>query len=648
VYTAARGAARRLVPVRAGTHVESVAVPRILLAEGHAPTREFVTRALSDAGHEVLATDDPQRAWELYAARRPDAVVIGASVAPDDGAALAQRLRGSDPRVVLVAADQEHLGKARGLPALLPLKANAYVADPTRRELVEKLQALLAGAAAAARPRARGVAAVLARPPSATGEVKPGVVARLLHQIWRSLQEGVLVLEEGGAERRVFFLHGVPVACESDVPAESLVAWLAGGGRLAQAAHPAALEAMAGGLSAGAALIAAGVLEPGEPVQATVRAHLKATVVRAVGQKDGRWRFHAGAEFAPDVMAVELLPLQPILEGARAGIAVKHFADALRAVTDAYPVRSGDFQQVLPAAGLGSADLRLALGLDGRITTRAWLESRRNDLKDALSLLWFLSMVGAVAFHEAPEVVDRYGQAPPRRKKPLPADRADAVRQAALQILPGTYFHALGVDIAADAAEVERAYQAVASRFHPDGFAEYDVGDLEDLLAAVQDKATAAYRVLSSEEKRRAYLSFLLLRVELTGARRPGIDVDAEIALKRGERALRARRNAEAVQALRQAVERNSKEPEYAAMLGFAELFDPVLPKAERIAEARRHAKRALSARPDHPRAVAVLALAEELAGDDAEARRIVLAALKAHPGSELLKQVLHRLHRVG
>jgi CheY-like chemotaxis protein len=622
-------------------------VPRILLAEGHAPTREFVTRALSDAGLEVLAADEPDHAYELYAARRPDAGVVGASLGVEAGAALARRLRGSDRRVLLVAADQGHLGKARGLPALLPFEANAYVADPTSRELVEKVLGLVAGRGAEARPRLRGVATVLDRAPSARGDVKTGVVARLLHQIWRSLSEGVLVLEDGAVERRVFFLGGVAVACESDDASESLVRWLREGGRLDDAAHQAALEGMAGGLSAGAALIAAGVLEPGEPLSATLRAHLKATVLRAVGQREGRWRFHPGGEFAREIHAAELLPLQPILEGARAAIPVKHFADALRAVTDAYPVRSGDFQQILPAAGLGSQDLRLALALDGRTRTREWLEARRSDLKDALSLLWFLSMVGAVAFHEAPDAAGAYGAAPPRRKKPLPAERAEAVRQAALRILPGTYFHALGVDLAADAAEVERAYQAVASRFHPDGFAEYEVGDLEDLLAAVQDKVTAAYRVLSSDEKRRAYLSFLVLRFELTGVRRPGIDVDAEIALKRGERALVARRSTEAVQAFRDAADRNPKEPEYAAMLGFAQLFDPVLPHAERLAEARRQARRALALAPEHPRASAVLALAEEGAGELAEARRVVLAALKAHPASELLKRVLHRLNRV-
>ncbi len=623
------------------------AVRRVLLAEGHGPTREFVTQSLAEAGFQVVIAEDPQQAYELYAAHRPVAVVLGADFAYPAGAALAQRLREVDPRVLVVVVDKQHLGKARGLQAVLPMKANAYVANPTRKELVEKVQHLVAQSAAAGSPALRGAQLVLSRVPSARGDVKPGVIARLLHQIWRAFSEGILVLDEGGKERRAFFLRGVPVAFDSPDPAETLVGWLGASGRVDEAARATALEGMASGLSPGAALIAAGVLEPGEPLQAALRAHLKAMIVRVVAAKEGRWRFHPGAEFAPEVHPVEVLPLQAVLEGARTGIPARHFADALKAVMEAYPVRTSEFQQLLPAAALSSSDLRLALALEGRTTTRELLDGRQKDLKEALSLVWFLSLIGAVSFHDEPaQGGDVYGKAPARKKKPLPSDRADALRQAALQILPGTYFHALGVDIAADAAEAERAYHDVASRFNPDGFAEYDVGDLADLLAAVQDKVTAAYRVLSNDEKRRAYLSFLVLKLELTGARRAGIDVDAEIALKKGERALVSHRNAEAVSALAAAVEKNPKEPEYHAMLGFAELYDPVLPRSQRAAEAKKCARKALQLQPEHARAIAVLALAEAIAGDAAEARKVVVAGLKTHPESEVLKAVLHRLSR--
>jgi len=619
-------------------------VRRILLAEGHGPTREFVTQSLADAGYEVIVAQDPAQAYERYASQRPAAVVLGADFGDAGAPGLARRLRDADPRVLVVVIDKEHLGKARGLHAVLPMKANAYVANPTKRELVEKVQHLLQQSSTG-KPALRGVALVLSRAPAARGELKVGAVARTLHQIWRGLSEGILVLE-GGRERRLFFLRGVPVAWQSDDAADGLVGWLAANRRIDEAQRAAALEGMASGLTPGAALIAAGVLEPGEPLQAALRAHLEAMMLRAIATKEGRWRFQAGAEFATEVHPVEVLPLRAILEGGRAGIPARHFANALRAVMDAYPTRTAEFQQLLPACALSSQDLRLALSLEGRETTRAWLDAREKELKDALCLLWFLSLVSAVSFQDDPAAAGPYAPAAPRRRKPLPPDRADALRQAALQILPGTYFHALGVDIAANAAEVERAYAEVASRFHPDGFAEYEVGDLADLLAAVQDKVTAAYRVLANADKRRAYLSFLMLKFELTGTRRPGIDMDAEIALKKGERALLARRNAEAVQALRGAVERNPREPEYHAMLAFAELFDPALPAAGRAQEAKRAARRALALAPDHPRASAVLAIAEEALGDLAEARRIVLAALKAHPSSEVLKETFHRLNR--
>ena len=128
--------------------------------------------------------------------------------------------------------------------------------------------------------------------------------------------------------------------------------------------------------------------------------------------------------------------------------------------------------------------------------------------------------------------------------------------------------------------------------------------------------------------------------------RRTGIDLEAEVSLKRGERALLSRRITEAVASLKDAAERNPREPEYAAMLGFASLFDPVLPRSHRAQQAKKNARRALALAPDHPRAFAVLALAEEALGDLAEARRAALSGLKAHPNSEVLRRVLGRLDR--
>lgn len=624
---------------------------RILLAEAHGPTREFVERRLADQGFEVLAAGTAVAAWERFAEARTDIAVLGADLA--EARWLSDRLRQASPRLLLVVADKGHLGRASGKRSAIDLHPNAYVADPTGRELTDRLAQLLSQAeGGVAEPGAPdGVAAVLARPPAAQGEVRQGALGGVLHQLWRTGAQGILLLSQRESARRVFLLRGGAVDFDSDVRSESLGRWLVETRRITEEQYLASLDVMvSGGLSAGAAMVASGALEPGEELYGTLRSHVRAMVSRCMGLRDGRWRFHSGLEFTSEVRPLEIPPLAPILEGARAHLPVRHFAEALRPVQRAFPARTAAFQQLLPAMSLGTADLRLALDLDGRTQVRAFLEARPRELKETYALLWFLSLVGAVAFHPAPAQADAfvYRDPSPPRKKPLPEDRAEALRQAALQILPGSYFKALGLDITAGVDEVERAYHEAATRFHPDGFAEFDLGGLEDLLSQVQDRVSAAYRVLSVDEKRKAYLTFLLARYAgETGRRRREVDAEAEIAFKRGELALRQRHFTLAAEAFREASDRCPKEPEYLAMLAFALLRDPAVDRARRPRESARVARKALALDPACVRAVISLALAEEAQGDTTGARRHLLAALKVAPDNLVAKRALQRLNRV-
>jgi len=599
----------------------------------------------------VSAPTDPGSAWEAFAAECPAAVVLAADLPPAQARELVQRLREADPRLLVVVADKAHLGRPVGLPELLPLKANAYVPDPTSRELPERLRQLLAQASHPRTPLPvpAGTARVLERPASEQGEVHPGELAEALLRLWRAGADGVLEVQDREGARRLFLLRGTPVAFASELRAESLGRWLVASGNLSEPQYQAALEVLAvGDLSEGAALVAAGALQPGESLRTAMRAHLCAMVSRLVGLREGRWRLRPGSEFAGEVAPVEVPALAPILDGVRAALPARRFAQGLKGWLDAYPVRTPEFPRLVPAMALGSADLRLALGLDGRTSTRAFLEGRRSGLRDALSLLWFLGRVDAVAFlpepAESPDA-GRYGEAvgaATHRRKPLPDDRAAELRAEALEILPGSYFRALGVDITAGIDEVERAYHQAATRFHPDAFSEFDVGPLEDLLAQVQDKLGAAYRVLANDEKRRAYLAFLLSRQAAeSGRRRAALVPEAEVAVKRGERALRERRVSDATAAFQQAAALNSREPEYLALLAFAVLHDGAVPEPERPRRAAKLLRRALALDPGCVRAQVFLALTEVAEGEVGEARRRLLAALRVAPGSAVARRAL-------
>src|SRR6478672_1162507 len=110
----------------------------VLLAEHHAPTLEHVRSELTQAGYSVKTAADPGRAMELFVSDHPDFVVVAVEFPRLDGAHLGKLVRGSDhgKRVPMIAIDKAHLGKAKGVGAILDLKANAYVADPTKGELV--------------------------------------------------------------------------------------------------------------------------------------------------------------------------------------------------------------------------------------------------------------------------------------------------------------------------------------------------------------------------------------------------------------------------------------------------------------------------------------------------------------------------------
>ncbi len=94
--------------------------------------------------------------------------MLAADFADGGAAALAQRLRQADPRVLVVVVDKEHLGRRAASRRSCPLKANAYVANPTKRELVDKLQHLVAQQRAARRRRSAAPrSSSRARPPRA-------------------------------------------------------------------------------------------------------------------------------------------------------------------------------------------------------------------------------------------------------------------------------------------------------------------------------------------------------------------------------------------------------------------------------------------------------------------------------------------------
>ncbi|MHB8878305.1 MAG: tetratricopeptide repeat protein, partial [Myxococcaceae bacterium] len=262
----------------------------------------------------------------------------------------------------------------------------------------------------------------------------------------------------------------------------------------------------------------------------------------------------------------------------------------------------------------------------------------------------FLALTGGVAFSKTPVAAD--ANAPfasadviaPRKRKSLPAETLAELRDAAVKIITSSYFRMLGLDISADSEAVERAYHEVATRFHADSYADFDTSEIKDLLDSVQDKLSASYRVLSVEEKRKAYLQYLLSRLDVP--RSASLNVDAEINLKRGEAALKRGDPRSAMGAFEEAVSLNPREPEYYCYLAWATYLAAKGEPKDRAKAAQKLLRKALGLNPYLERATIISAIIDGESGDTAGARKRLLKVLEMNPSSKLAKAALRKVGR--
>ncbi len=100
------------------------------------------------------------------------------------------------------------------------------------------------------------------------------------------------------------------------------------------------------------------------------------------------------------------------------------------------------------------------------------------------------------------------GDAPPPPTAPLDAETREQRRQIleVFQSLPGkNHFEVLGVEPGCSDAEVKRAYNSLAKRYHPDVHRDPRLADMHDILEAIFIRVGEAWEVLGDARSRASY-----------------------------------------------------------------------------------------------------------------------------------------------
>jgi DNA-binding response OmpR family regulator/tetratricopeptide (TPR) repeat protein len=680
----------------------------VLIVESDAELQRQIGSALRDAGFDLHAEAEAAWAKRTVSTRVPDVVVVDTRLTDGDGFAFADELRQTPETrgtpIVFVAST--HRGVSHRAEARRRFAPADYLPTPLDLARLAPRVAELAARGTAAAPAPIDPADQITPPPvpketlrdpaqqrerrdversaksltadaddaELQGTLKRTPFARLLQRLFSKRASGSLLLLRDTTKKIVVFVEGYPVSVRSNVLGETL-------GRILLEKKLITSEILAESVGRmqkekrhqGEILVEMGALSPFNLERALVE-QVEAKLFEVFSWSDGKFMFKAGDAAAGELRLLERSPAATILEGIRRHYDEDRQQAALEKYAHQYVGLTSDPLLRLQDMTSDPVELAFIQSIDGSKQMEVILEHAEISREKARLLLVALSEAGMLQRHEAttkkksaapvapsPSSVPVLGApaTPPPTTAPLASGQLSMMLQT---VRTQDYFWALDVERDAPAADIDRAYEALARSFHAD---RYRLSPEDDRKAAQEifDKLGEAHRTLRDPAKRKAYLAKLSRSdgeaQEEAPPPRPRLytppppssapaatspsNAAARALYEVGLEHLKARRHHEAVEALRQAARLIPNEADFRAALGWA-LFRqaPADARAGRAAVAE--LRRALQLDERHRAAAQHLAEIYAQTGQPDLAVQELERLLAIDPAATEVAEELHRL----
>jgi len=432
----------------------------------------------------------------------------------------------------------------------------------------------------------------------------------LLNRIYTARLTGLLSVQPGRVEKKLYFNFGNLVFASSNLPGDGLGEIMLREGVLSQGQFDAAVQRMERGERFGDALVSLGVCTPAE-LKEWIREQVTQIAQSIFDYRGGRYYFFDtfGDDNVPEV-GITISMGRFTISGLRESDDLP--LDDLAADESLFVDLSPDPIVRLQDVDLDEVERLLMLKLTEPMTASQLLgrvEGDRSATARGLYTLLALGMVMAVApgskrpdftpsaLEPEPEpphpqpspppksssyrfVPPGKGQAaaPPAVPTPAPAvapaagapsaaDTFEAEMKKMLELVEnGTHYQLLAVGADADAGAIKKSYYAVARKFHPDRHMGH--GDWIGSLQKLMESFTTAYKILGDEKARAKYDRQLAEGGAFAMGR--GQSEKQETAaecMERAKECLRAKNYAGSITWLRKCVDIAPGESKYRAML---------------------------------------------------------------------------------
>lgn len=224
--------------------------------------------------------------------------------------------------------------------------------------------------------------------------------------------------------------------------------------------------------------------------------------------------------------------------------------------------------------------------------------------------------------------------APPAGSAPTPPASPEAelkeLRAKYEEVKKQNLFEVLGLQQNTDAGAVKIAYFKMAKLYHPDTVQQNAPPEIGKLKADIFAKVGDAYRRLTDDKSRAEYIEELK-----SGGDGDGVDVQqilmAEELFQKGSIMVKAKKFADAVKMLDDAIKANPDEGEFYAWRGFAKYFSATDKKAGK-GEADKDLHLAIKKNDRCAQAYYFLGQIAKLSGDNATAQKNFQKTIELRP----------------
>jgi tetratricopeptide (TPR) repeat protein len=511
------------------------------------------------------------------------------------------------------------------------------------------------------------------------GNLKNQPFPELLAELYRWKATGALLLKKGKVKKIVYFREGYPVFVKSNLLSECLGQVMVRERMISEAQCERSLQLMrSSGRQQGTVLIELGLISPHNLVFA-LELQLRTKLLEPFGWDWGEYQFTRRTDLPEHTVSLDSTTASLIREGVKEKWPLERVLSALGAVDDQFVVPAVDPLYRYQEMDLDPDEEALFRKINGKRTVDELVDAGPLDHEAAYQLLYALRCAQMVEIRGdrvrrgehvpavPPKLPPKRPAAPPPLKGRRPAAKkallpevagltptrlaapgAEAERALKKKLLDDldrmrrqTYFEILGLSRSASAADVRKAYFALAREYHPDKIAGTMGDEVRQLAGEIYDLVTRANDVLADPTERDAYVEQIG-----AGARKKEVSDEvskilaAEGKFQRGETFLRKGRIPDALQAFQDAVRLDPEEGEFHAFLGWT-LYQTGPNDAAVVDESLDHIMRAIQLNPKLDKAYLFLGYVYKGVGRGDKAEKQFEKAIQCNPDcTEALREL--------